>query len=432
MLLNYEQSWKMLLQMSQICLPRSATEELRGRLGKLKDTYVLGIIALDILALKLDVNSKSTFGDLNSEVSKHSHDLEDLFKGIASEADARLNDLQSSLYKQEEKLTAFALQARDMHTSKLTKIVEEAQTLNDNKLSEFEKKFEECAINEEKQLLQKVAELLADSSARKKKLVQMAVHDLKENITSKTSELMSIMQESTFVVKTEWKTHMGSTESHYVEDVSAVECGKKDMEDVLQNCLKQTKMSAQQWRNALESLLSLEKRNVDSVDSIVSGGMEANRIFCDQFSSAVSAALEDVNTENNSCLTSIDHSIQLDRDACGNMNAVIFPSCDDLRNLKGGHYHKIVEITENAAKCLDDEYMVDKPSCSTPRKRSFNLPSVSSIDELKTPFEELLKFSWEAKSAKLANGDVKAAYEALKDSRLPLTTINKTHFEKNK
>ncbi|MBA0774525.1 hypothetical protein Gotri_009728 [Gossypium trilobum] len=437
-----------------------AMEELQGRLGKLKSTYGSGIKALDSIALKLDGNSKSTFGDLNSEVSKHSHDLEDLFKGIASEADALLNDLQSSLYKQEEKLTAFAQQQReahsravdnaraiskiavnffatlDMHASKLTKIVEEAQAVNDNKLSEFEKQFEECAAYEEKQLLQKVAELLAGSSARKKKLVQMAVHDLRENASSKTSELqkeMSTMQESTSVVKTEWNVHMESTGSHYVEDTSAVECGKKDMEDVLQNWyrLKQAKMSAQQWRNAQESLLSLEKRNVDSVDSIVSGGMEANRIFRDQFSSAVSTALEDVDTANNSCLTSIDHSLQLDRDACGNLNSMISPCCDDLRGLKSGHYDKIVEITENASQCLEDEYMVDKPSCSTPRKRSFNLPSVSSIDELRTPpFDELLKLFWEAKSAKLANGDVKhmlAAYEAaqaLKDSRVPLTAIN--------
>ncbi|WRX33999.1 Kinesin motor domain - like 10 [Theobroma cacao] len=417
-----------------------ATEELRGRLGKLKNTYGSGIKALDNIAIELDGNSKSTFGDLNSEVSKHSHDLEELFKGIASEADALLNDLQSSLYKQEEKLTTFAQQQReahfravdtarsiskitvnffetlDMHASKLTKIVEEAQTVNDKNLSEFEKKFEECAANEEKQL------------------VQMAVHDLRENTSSKTSELqkeMSTMQESTSLVKTEWTVHMENTESHYFEDTSAVESGKKDMEEVLQNCLKKARVSSQQWRNAQESLLSLEKRNVDSVDSIVRGGMEANQILRDQFSSAVSTALEDVDTANNSCLTSIDHSLQLDHDACGNMNSMIVPCCEDLRELKGGHYHKIVEITENAGKCLEEEYMVDKPSCSTPRRRPFNLPSESSIEELKTPpFEELLKLFWEAKSAKLANGDVKhilAAYEAaqsLRDPRVPLTAIN--------
>ncbi|TYI35072.1 hypothetical protein ES332_A03G050400v1 [Gossypium tomentosum] len=443
-----------------------ATDELRGRLGKLKNMYGSGVKALQDIATKLDGNFMSISGDLNSEVAKHSCDLEDLYKGITAEAEALLNDLQSSLYKQEEKLTAFAQQQReahsravdnarsiskitvnffealDMHASKLTKIVEESQTVNDNKLSEFEKKFEECAANEEKQLLQKVAELLAGSSARKKKLVQMSVHDLRENASSKTSKLqkeMSTMQESTSVVKTEWNVHMESTESHYIEDTSAVESGKKDMEDVLQNCMKKAKMSAQQWKNAQESLLSLEKSNVDSVDSIVRGGMEANQILRDQFSCAVSTALEDVDTANNSCLTSIDYSLQLDRDACGNMNSMIIPCCEELRELKGGHYHKIVEITDNAGKCLEEEYMVDNPSCSTPRKRAFNLPSMSSIEELKTPpFEELLKLFWEAKSAKVANGDIKhmlGEYEAastapqspsqqLKDSRLPLTAIN--------
>ncbi|KAK8683553.1 hypothetical protein V6N13_039612 [Hibiscus sabdariffa] len=445
-----------------------ATEELRGRLGKLKNTYGSGVKALDNIASKLDGNFMSTLGDLNSEVSKHSHDLEDLFKGITSEAEALLNDLQSSLFKQEEKLTAFARQQReahsravdnarsiskitvnffetlDVHASKLTKIVEEAQIMNDNKLSEFEKKFEECAANEEKQLLQKVAELLAGSSARKKKLVQMTVHDLRDNASSKTSELqkeMSTMQESTTVVKTDWNVHMESTESHYIEDTSAIESGKKDMQEVLQNCMKKAKMSSQQWRNAQESLLNLEKSNVDSVDSIVRGGVEANRILRDQFSGAVSTALEDVDTANNSCLTSIDNSLQLDHEACGNMNSMIIPCCEELRELKGGHYHKTVEITDNAGKCLEEEYMVDKPSCSTPRKRAFNLPSMSSIEELKTPpFEELLKVFWEAKPAKLGNGDIKhtlGEYEAasaapqsqsqsqpLKDSRLPLTAIN--------
>jgi kinesin family protein 11 len=51
-------------------------------------------------------------------------------------------------------------------------------------------------------------------------------------------------------------------------------------------------------------------------------------------------------------------SLHLDRDACGNLNSMIFPCCGDLRELKGSHYHKIVEITENAGKCLLDEYVV--------------------------------------------------------------------------
>ncbi|XP_021809181.1 kinesin-like protein KIN-5D [Prunus avium] len=436
-----------------------ATEELRGRLGKLKNMYGSGIKALDGIAGDLEGNSQSTFCHLNSEVSSHSSALEDLFKGIASEADELLNDLQGNLHNQAEKLSAYAQQQReaharavetarstskvtvdffktlDLHASNLTQIVEEAQTVNNKKLSELEEKFEECAANEERQLLEKVAELLASSNARKKKLVQTAVNDLRESTTSRTSKLqqeMSTMQDSTSSIKAKWTIHMEKTESHYLEDTFAVESGKKDMEEVLQNCLKQATMGAEQWKNAQGSLLGLEKSNVASVDSIVRRGTEANQALRERFSSAVSAALEDVDAADKNLLSSIDHSLQLDHEACGNLNSMIVPCCGDLRELKGGHYHNIVEITENAGKFLLDEYVVDEPSCSTPRKRSFNLPSIASIEELRTPaFEELLRSFWDGRSAKQqANGDLKhiaAAYEAaqsIRDSRVPLTAIN--------
>ncbi|PSR90014.1 Kinesin-like protein [Actinidia chinensis var. chinensis] len=435
-----------------------ATEELRGRLAKLKTKCGSGIKALDDLAGELDGNSRSTFEHLNSEVSKHSSALEDLFKGITLEADSLLDDLQSSLHSQEDKLTAYAQKQReahsravattrsisqitvnffktlDMHASKLSEIVEEAQTFNDQKLSELEKKFEECAANEERQLLEKVAELLASSNARKKKLVQTAVHGLRESAASRTCRLqqeMSTMQNSSSSVKAEWKVYMEKAEIHYHEDTAAVESGKKELEEVLHSCLQKANMGAQQWSNAQDSLLGLEKNNVASLNEIVRVGMEANQSLRARFSSAVSSALEGADVASKNLLSSVDHSLQLDRDACGNLDSMIVPCCGELRELKKGHYHKVVEITENAGKCLLDEYTVDQPSCSTPSKRLFNLPSIGSIEELRTPsFEELLRSFWDAKSSKQANGDVKhilGSYEgphSLRDSRVPLTAIN--------
>ncbi|KAL6011158.1 Kinesin-like protein KIN-5D [Asimina triloba] len=180
-----------------------ATEELRERVGNLKTMYGSGVKALDDLAGELDGNSRSTFGNVNSEVSLHSSALEDLFKRIALEADLILSELQSSLSNQEEKLVAYAKQQReghyraveatrsiskitvnffktvDMHASKLSQIVQETQTLHDQKLCELEKKFEECSANEERQMLQKVAEMLASSSARKKKLGSVWVRQVR-------------------------------------------------------------------------------------------------------------------------------------------------------------------------------------------------------------------------------------------------------------
>lgn len=55
-----------------------ATEELRGRVGKLQTMYNSGIKTLDDLAGELDGNSSSTFANMNLEVSKHSSALEDV------------------------------------------------------------------------------------------------------------------------------------------------------------------------------------------------------------------------------------------------------------------------------------------------------------------------------------------------------------------
>ncbi|KAL0460266.1 UNVERIFIED_CONTAM: Kinesin-like protein KIN-5D [Sesamum latifolium] len=389
-----------------------ATEELRGHLEKLKTMYGSGIKGLDNLAGELDGNTQSTFGHLNSEVSKHSSALQELFEGITSEANTLLHDLQDSLHSHENKLTAYSQQQREAHTraiktsrsisqttanffetldghaSKLGHIVEEAQTINDEKLSELEKKFEECAALEERQLLAQVAELLADSNARKKKLVQCAVGELRDNAAGRTNKLqqeMSIMQDTTSSIKAEWTNYKKRAESHYLEDTAKVENGKEDMEDVLRNGhLEQAKRGAQQWNNAQDSVLGLEKRNIASVDEIVREGMGTIQVLRERFSSAVNSALENAEFGSKNMLSSIDRSLQLDHEAYGNIDSLIGPCCGDLRELNSGHHHEMVEITEHAGKCLLQDYMVDQPSCSTPRKRPINLPSIGSIEELRT------------------------------------------------
>ncbi|KAM0071297.1 hypothetical protein Hdeb2414_s0001g00023461 [Helianthus debilis subsp. tardiflorus] len=41
---------------------------------------------------------------------------------------------------------------------------------------------------------------------------------------------------------------------------------------------------------------------------------------------------------------------------------MIVPCCGELRELKVGHYHKIIEITENVGKTLLNDYM-DQKTC---------------------------------------------------------------------
>ncbi|KAJ8440238.1 hypothetical protein Cgig2_024003 [Carnegiea gigantea] len=443
---------------SFVSIKTEAAGKLKQQLVQLKAMFGSGIQSLDDSAGELEENSQLTFKDLNSEVSKHSSSIEKLFNQFASEADALLNDLQRGLNDEEEKIVAYAQKQHeahsrtvettrsiskvtdnffatlDMHVSKLTQIVEEAQIANEQKLSDLERKFEECAAREERQLLEKVAELLASSNARKKDLVQTAIYGLRESAASNASLLqqeMSTMQEDTATVKADWTVYVEKTESQYLEDTSAVESGKKGLEDVLHDCLDKAKTGVQQWKDAQQSLLSLEKSNISAIDSIVKEGMEANQRLRSKVSTSASSTLEAVDAADKDLVASVDHSLQLDHEARGNLDYMIAPCFGDLRDLKSGHYHKIVEITDHAGKSLLNEYKVDEPTCSTPRKRSINLPSVTSIEELRTPaFDELLKSFWDSKSGKQANGDVKhmlgqfEGAQSVRDPRLPLTAIN--------
>lgn len=54
----------------------------------------------------------------------------------------------------------------------------------------------------------------------------------------------------------------------------------------------------------------------------------------------------------------ISGCLQLDHEACENVDSIINPCCGELRELNSGHHHKIVEITENAGQCLLQDYTV--------------------------------------------------------------------------
>ncbi|CAM8952706.1 unnamed protein product [Rhodiola kirilowii] len=441
---------------SFVATKAETTEDIRGRVGKLKSMCSSGIEALDSIAWNLDENFKSSLRDLNNDLIRHSTSLQDLFKVISSEADALLNNIEIDLHNEEEMLHAFARQQReahdraveatrtisgvtssffenvDAHTSNLTCIIEESQTVHSQKLAELENKFAECAASEEKQLLEKVAELLADSNARKKKLIDESVNDLHTTAIEGTSKLQkeaSAIQKSNSFIKDKWRGYLEKTESQYEEDTSAIESERENLVDTIKHCVTKVKLGSEQWRKAQDSLLELEKQNASSMDSIIRKGDEASQSLRTKFSNTAASVNEEMDVANKDLLSTIDYSLKLDHDAHDNLDSLIVPTWEDLRELKSGHHHDVTNITDISAKCLLQEYKVDEPSCATPKKRTYNLPGAVSIEQLRTPpFDELLKSFREAKSGgKLSNGDIKhsnGSPRSMSDSRAPLTPVN--------
>ncbi|KAH0448342.1 hypothetical protein IEQ34_022142 [Dendrobium chrysotoxum] len=263
--------------------------------------------------------------------------------------------------------------------------------------------------------------------------VQEAVFALQEMDAERTSFLqteVSSTQDFTDRMKEQWTIYMEETENNYREDSTTVESEKMVIEEGLQECKSMATSGLQQWETAQSSLLTHGQNNKSSMESLLKSGIEANELIHCRSSASMNTAIEDLDIEHKGLLSCIDSSLKLDHKTCEKIDSLIVPCHAELRELQIGHQHSTMKITENAENCLKKEYMVDKKTCLTPKRRPINVPSVAFIEGLRTPaVEELLK-SWEAKPAiggegKQYLGAQETQVQALQgDCRAPLTIKN--------
>ncbi|TVU01229.1 hypothetical protein EJB05_53331, partial [Eragrostis curvula] len=179
---------------------------------------------------------------------------------------------------------------------------------------------------------------------------------------------------------------------------------------------------SEQWRMAQNSVLALGRSNAESICSAISNGNEVNNKLHTRFSSAVAAGVEDNDVSSKSLLYSIDDSLKLDHGICENVKSTVTSSKVELHELQRGHQEKTKGISGNADRSLGDDYKVDEPTCSTPRRREFNIPSKPIGDLVTPPLEDLVKSFWDSRTPTiLAKGNGK---HTLENQRAPLATIN--------
>ncbi|PKU62598.1 125 kDa kinesin-related protein [Dendrobium catenatum] len=151
--------------------------------------------------------------------------------------------------------------------------------------------------------------MLANSNARKKKLVQEAVFALREMDAERTSFLqteVSSTQDFTDQMKEQWTIYMEDTENNYREDSTTVESEKMAIEEGLQECKSMTTSGLQQWETAQSSLLTLGQNNKSSMESLLKSGIEANELIHCRSSASMNTAIEDLDIEHNGLLSCID------------------------------------------------------------------------------------------------------------------------------
>ncbi|PWA73788.1 kinesin motor domain-containing protein [Artemisia annua] len=242
-----------------------ATQGLQIRVEKIRDIFSGGIKSLVEIATEFSGNSKTALGDINSEVEEHSSALAELIREASVKVGDVLNDLHSNLTDQEQSIATFwkqqhesqlrAYQTTQSASSvtmnffntmsndifRVIEMVEDARTKYDQQLSDFKIKFEDYANGEDKQLLDKMAELLVSSNAKKKQLIQTEIDAIRSDIGSRTYHIhrkTSSMIALSSSTQDEFTSFLGKTERHYSEDKSATQNAKDGLTAKLQNWYK--------------------------------------------------------------------------------------------------------------------------------------------------------------------------------------------------
>ncbi|MCD7452807.1 Kinesin- protein 11 [Datura stramonium] len=433
-----EQQLNVILEDTQSLLAtkRRATDELKAQLQKLKDKYGFDIHKLAVPAQELHENSQLAFSKVNSEVSKHSSAFMDLVEKISADVNAILNGLQGNIRELGVKINAFVRQEQQYQTRRYQEIQltsevllnlfktlnslimtlrlmdEKSQTVNDQQLCTLEEKFEELAASEEKQLIEKVAELISASNTKKKRLVQTAVNGLRECSNIKTRNLNAEFSDIHGCANSaydEWTNYIERTEAHHIEDSTRLEFWKSILAGNINCCLTKSEGIKDEWRNAQEFLLCQETSTINSIDCIVKSAKESNGKINTQFSSTVTSMLEETAISKRNLLFVMESLLKLDNDECEKIYSFIHPYVEDMKQMKDRHSSEVSEIAENAGKVLTNEYKVDEPLCSTLRRKRVNVPSRESIENLRSPLlEESLKSFQGNGIAKRANKNVNA------------------------
>ncbi|VFQ94815.1 unnamed protein product [Cuscuta campestris] len=311
----------------------------KNLLQKLKDKYVSDVQNLADTAEEQTENFHVAIGKLNSEVPKCSSSIMDLVVKISSDIGSILNGLENNLTSLELKMKTFLQQEQQNQSqtyqatqvisdvllsyfknlttsvSKLVHMEEELQRKYSQQICSFEKKYEELAANEGREILEKVASLLASSHAQRKQLVQAEFEFLQRCANSRARHLnkeFSNIIDCTCSTQEEWTSFIEGTKVHHTEDRAMLETWKGCIEESLRGCVKISNAVPEQWRNAQESLISQQAANTNFIDSIIKSGIERHEKVDAQLSAHVSSILAETELAIKNVLSSSEYLLELD------------------------------------------------------------------------------------------------------------------------
>ncbi|XP_021289171.1 kinesin-like protein KIN-5B [Herrania umbratica] len=434
-----------------------ATQALESKIKNMTETHASGVEAMKELANTMQRKASSDQEQMSSTFSSQIAVTEQFLDTAVLEAKEVIEDLQNALNEQKELLLFSARQQEEgLHrnlisaqeiskatvdfmtditnqASKLMTTLEEAQTKKSQQLTNFGNRFKEEAAREEKQALEKIAAILATLTSNRTAMVEEASRNMKDTDIQDNRILqqqISVLQQVTADAGKEMSKYMEKMESHFMEDTFSVAESRGIMEDGLKECSKRLNDSRQQWENAESYINELNISSLAEIKSTVKENIRINHTVHEELLSAFSFMDAEFGARTGDIMAAINDSLRRDHQSKKEIDSLTNLCLDHLKTVQEKHGESISNIRSEAEKCLVKDYLVDHHTNSTPKKRDIVVPSLASIEEMRTPSWENLKEEENnsEKRSKWGNSDSKThqqiAREAFSPNRTPFADVN--------
>ncbi|XP_044495874.1 kinesin-like protein KIN-5B [Mangifera indica] len=431
-----------------------ATEILESRIKKLTETYTLGITNLKELGNSMQKKASSDLEQINSTTLSHGKAVEQFLVTIVSEAKEVIRDIQNSLIEQ-KKFLAFSAQQQEeglqrslvsakeiskatmdffcdlyQQASNVMTMIEESQAENSKELANFNKKFKEEAAKEEKEALEKIAVILANLTSKKSAMVSEASKNIQDSSTQQNKRLhieISHMQQVSTDARKELSKYVEKVDSHFMQDTFSAAESKAIIENFIEECSIKVDSSKQQWERAQSYMSGLNTRSIAEIESAVKENISTNQIAHEEFLSACSSIDVDFSSRAGDIVASVDDLLMRDQESKKEIDSMTTACLDQLKLIQEKHGENITSIRNQAEKSLTKDYLVDQHSSTTPKKRLITVPSLASIEEMRTAmaFENLEEGNIVDHRSKLGHNESKnMPIVAASPNRTPFADVN--------
>ncbi|WOG91218.1 hypothetical protein DCAR_0310466 [Daucus carota subsp. sativus] len=380
-------------------------QALESKIAKMTDICTSGVAILKELAETMQMKSDSSLEQMMCTISAQAASVEKFLRSTVLEAKDVNSDILNSLseqrqllagsaQKEEERLHQALASAQEIsratvyffndissHASKLAEMLEESHIYKSNQLSEFRKMFEEEAAREEQLAMQKIAATLADLTTKRIARVSEASKNI-ENTNLQENQLllqeMSKMQQVSVTANKELNDYAERMKIHFIEETFASAETKAMIAGCIEECENKVDYSTEQWDNAELSVNQLNKTSTAKAGENISDQQADHGVF---LSKCLSTNAE-FKAKSNEMLSAVNGSLAMDHETKKQFDSMSSSCWEQLERTREKHTQSILNIRNRVEHCLRKDYMIDQQT--PPQKRVITIPSLDSIEEMRT------------------------------------------------